>query len=121
MKKWSHRINFVADWERKYNDDTVSLQEMCDGILNSFYTESWISTKPGSNDEFQKVSKVGIPAYEMDELEELVYGELHTIAYQDEIFGEDEELPNVNDYDYWKNGLYAWCDKNNVWLEPTGW
>lgn len=38
----------------------------------------------------------------------------------DQIFEEGEELPNIDDYDYWKDELFNWCDYNKVWITPTG-
>jgi hypothetical protein len=62
---------------------------------------------------------VGISDNGIYDLQELIDKKLHTIAFMDEIFEEDEELPEVVDYDYWKAELYDWADVNRVWIKPS--
>jgi pyridoxal biosynthesis lyase PdxS len=95
MAKWVRTIDF-SEYEKQFVADEISLQEMARRVYN------YLSMLP-------------IYGYETgdDEFTEIVDGGLHTIAFQDEIYESWEELPNVDDYDAWKEELYDWADDVN--------
>lgn len=113
MRYWKYEIEFIAIHEKSFSDGDLDLFEMCKVIYDDFYKYKWV------NDYEKKIdcNKTFIEEEEIAALEEII-DSLHTIAYAEDIFGKGEELPDVDDYDYFKNELYDWCDINSVWLSP---
>lgn len=124
MARWTRTIS-IGKYEKQYMDNEISLQEMARKIHNYLTSLPIYGYGDGKDDDFT----------------EIVDGELHTIAYQDEIFEDDEDRPTVNDYDGWKEDLYDWADSvdeaerdrlealnvrigfantpKNAWIEPA--
>lgn len=96
MAHWTRTIS-IGKFEREYLDGEISLKEMAQKI-HDYLTSLSIYGYNGGDDKFT----------------EIVDGELHTIAYQDEIFEDDEQRPTIDDYDGWKNELYDWADEENA-------
>ena len=114
MNKWKQSMDFISDWEKKFQNDEITLQDMAKGIYNAFITQGWFDP------EYKKeIKKSGISDEGIYDLEELIDGELHTIAFMNEIFEEGEELLDVEDYDYWKYKIYNWADAHRVWIKPS--
>jgi hypothetical protein len=38
MNKWVQSMDFISDWEKKFQNNKITLQEMARGIYNAFIT-----------------------------------------------------------------------------------
>lgn len=97
MSKWMRTIDF-SNHEKDYLNGKISLQEMAKRIFDYLSRQTIYGYGAGFDEEFT----------------EIVDGTLHTIAFQDEIFEEGEELPTEEDYESWKEELYDWADDIDV-------
>ena len=119
MSKWKYRMDFIGMAEAMYQKDKLDFQGMAKKIIDGFVKNKWI--KKTDVDLFPNLTdRKAIEDEELVELYDIIMGTLHSIAYMDEIYGEETEfLPTVDDYDYWKTELYDWADRNKVWIMPS--
>ncbi len=89
--KWTLIIEGIAPWQEKYVAGAVTFKVMRDGVVAILRAALGSQLDSDSEDFDNEV--------------------FETVEYMAETAGDD-------DYEYAKNDLYDWADRNGVWIDP---